>query len=132
MSNDCVCGHSKEHHIYEEGACRSGVKCNCERFVPITPKACLDLVSGAITLPDYHYAMTFGELKDKVDLILKNKLAKSSDKVLILVHDGTKYLDWIPLVTITMPTVRISESFNNTKATMFAGSPVNEGVICHK
>lgn len=30
----CKCGHTKIHHIYEEGACRSGTICSskCEKF----------------------------------------------------------------------------------------------------
>lgn len=34
----CACGHEKRQHIYEEGACRPGFKCEarCEKYVPDT------------------------------------------------------------------------------------------------
>lgn len=30
--NNCKCGHSKEDHIYHEGACRPGFSCPCQKF----------------------------------------------------------------------------------------------------
>lgn len=32
------CGHPKDNHLYEEGACRPGFPCNCKKF--ITDPAC--------------------------------------------------------------------------------------------
>lgn len=29
----CICGHLQSDHIYEEGACRSGIICPCPKFV---------------------------------------------------------------------------------------------------
>lgn len=41
-----TCGHTKSQHIYEEGACRPGFVCACDKFLPPTPPdtalACLD------------------------------------------------------------------------------------------
>lgn len=33
----CVCGHSKEAHIYHEGACRPGFACQneCRQYLPV-------------------------------------------------------------------------------------------------
>lgn len=38
-NNTCKCGHSKEAHIYHEGACRTGaVICSCQAYVSMENK----------------------------------------------------------------------------------------------
>lgn len=37
MRNEmCKCGHKKSDHIYEEGACRPGSACDCQKFEQVT------------------------------------------------------------------------------------------------
>lgn len=41
MSNEeCTCGHTKQQHIYEEGACRPGMPCHidCQQYQDSQPK----------------------------------------------------------------------------------------------
>lgn len=38
MEEMCKCGHTKSAHIYEEGACRSGVACSCCKLESINPE----------------------------------------------------------------------------------------------
>ena len=76
MSEICKCGHKKTDHIYEDGACRSGEKCDCQKY---EEDICCKCKHQFMTKGPYVYCIYDHRLSNKFEakrLIMKEELDK--------------------------------------------------------
>ncbi len=93
----CKCGHPKSDHIYEEGACRPGSLCSCQKFTPVPSTDtlmkevwCRDKIIGDMETQTLEMML---EIKT-----LKTQLMKAHQHILWL-QDGwneiRNFLSWV-------------------------------------